>query len=263
MKIEFPKSHIPRYLFHRLRHFPGQKFTYVENPKVACTALELMLWKRFDEKGAPANPHAPNIVRPFPTELRNFDPALIPELLQSVFFSVVRNPYSRFLSAYLDKVCKKDTWSRVGRSFNYPASEPAPNMDRFIDMTLDSDPFEIDHHFRPQHINLMHGFLPLDYLGHLETLDRVQAFLAKHQLELPNARPHATHASRKVDELVTPERAVKIARYYENDFTLYGYSDDISVKGPVRKPIFGSNRSRLQKFLVRNAEARPKFDKAV
>ena len=85
-----------------IRHIPGQPLSYLQNHKAASNSIELALWRAHDPEGVPLNPHVPEM--PFIRNIRRARETDIQSLLASEFFSVVRNPYSRLLAAYLDKV---------------------------------------------------------------------------------------------------------------------------------------------------------------
>ncbi len=250
MKFESVNRQGQNQLFKRLVHFPGQQVSYIQNPKVASTSFVLMLWRRHDPANSPINPHGrPHDQRPFPRTIRDFDVSLVPELLASQFFSAVRNPYHRFLSAYLNKVRHPTRWGKIARRVGFSNAEEQPSFEHFIDVVTTLDPFEIDHHFRPQHINLLNGFLPVDRLGSLENLADLSHFLQLNGFALGRDDENRTNAGSRIDEFITPRLAVRLARYYEADFLIYGYSDDIREKGQVRAPDISSDRTALRTFL--------------
>lgn len=255
MQIAFPARHISKNIFRRVYHFPGQPVTYIQNPKVACTSLILMLWRSYDPAGAPAMPHGPDVKRPFARTLREFERSKIPELMNSQFFSVVRNPYHRFLSAYLDKVGNRENsnaWNRIKKSLGFGEFAPPPPLEYLLDTMLDLDPFEIDHHFRPQYINLMHGFLPLDYLGNLEDLTGLNSFLAQQGLVLTKEDSHATNSANKVKDRLSASAATKLVKFYERDFEFYGYGENIDQRPQIIVPKVSNDRAALRKFLEEN-----------
>jgi hypothetical protein len=100
-----------------------------------------------------------------------------------------------------------------------------PTFDEFVDALEAQDPIDLDPHWRPQHLNLMHGVVELDYVGRLETfgadLERVRdlAGMPKVPLEVRNRRP--TVADSLFDGRLDLLR--RVGEVYARDFELYGY----------------------------------------
>ena len=251
-----------------LRHIPGQPVTYLQNHKAASNSIELALWRAHDPHGVPADPHVPE--RPFIKNMRRATETEIQSLLASEFFSVVRNPYSRFLAAYLDKVgVGKRSWTRISGSLGL-APDFHPSLAELLSALQDSNPYEVEKHFRPQHMVLLHGLAPLDFLGHMERLDRLSEFLRGHGLELQRYDRHATHAAARVREVIRPYEARIIARYYEADFQIYGYSENPAELFPLERPSpTQADRMPLRRFIEQmttkmrersNGQAHPERD---
>ena len=92
----------------RIHYAPDISVAYLKNPKVACSTVTGSLWLRIDE-GAfhktwrfRGNAHIRGEA-PFCRDLTEIASSGIDRFLAAEFFSVVRNPYSRMLSCYLDK----------------------------------------------------------------------------------------------------------------------------------------------------------------
>lgn len=252
-----PRRYAPQLLrddpFRRIRHIPGQPVTYLQNPKVACTSIEFTLWRAYDAGGAPQNPHTPKPkFRPYIQNARKATAEGLESLLASKFFSVVRNPYARLLSAYLNKVqTSRGAWTRISRAIGLPP-EPVPSLVDFLSALKHCDPYEIDHHFRPQHLNLLHGFAPLDFLGHMERMEEVNAFLYGYGFEMTKQNKNATNAITLIAHYIGPREAVFVILFYAVDFEIYGYSDDLRQLLPVRgSTATYSDRTPLRQFLER------------
>jgi hypothetical protein len=238
--------------FQRIRHIPGQPVTYLQNPKVATKSIELSLWRKHDPAGAPENPHA---VRdgPFIRHVRDLTDQSRDSLMASRFFSVVRNPYSRFLSAYLNKVMGRP-WEKISVRMGF-TPDTKPTVHDFLAALRDRDPYEIDHHFRLQHINLLRGFAPLDMLGYFEALDDVRAFLNEQGFTLESNLKNSTGASSRVNELLDAQAVNAIQAIYEMDFQSFCYSPDPAQTSPLTfaKVDAGKERGRFDAYLKRKA----------
>jgi len=234
--------------FQRIRHIPGQPVTYLQNPKVATKSIELSLWRKHDPAGAPENPHA---VRdgPFIRRVRDLTNQSRDSLMASRFFSVVRNPYSRFLSAYLNKVAGRP-WKKISVRMGF-TPDSKPTIHDFLAALRDSDPYDVDHHFRPQHINLLRGFVPLDMLGYFEALDDVRTFLNENGFTLESNLKNSTGASSRVNELLDARAVSAIQAIYETDFQSFCYSPDPTTLSPVSRIELPDlpDRELLEKYL--------------
>ena len=231
-----------------IRHIPGQPLSYLLNHKAASNSIELALWRAHDPEGVPRNPHVPE--RPFIKNVRRAKETDIQSLLASKFFSVVRNPYSRLLAAYLDKVgVGKRAWIQISGTLGL-SPDLHPSLREFLAALQSSDPHEVDKHFRPQHMVLLHGLAPLDFLAHMERMDRLLVFLREHGFDLPRYDRHATNAAARVRELIGPHEAEIIARYYESDFQIYGYSENPAELSPLERPSpTHTDRTPLRRFI--------------
>ena len=145
-------------------------------------------------------------------------------------FTVVRNPFTRALSAWLDKIRgttlqKHQFCQSVGLDVDGDVS--------FRDFLAALDPGAtiMDKHWRPQANNVYARSLDIDDVFHLENFDANAGALAE-RLELESGfttrKPHATGASNKVREHYCDETIERVRRIYAEDFELFGYSSDIA-----------------------------------
>lgn len=86
----------------------------------------------------------------------------------------VKNPKAA-LHAYLDKlVAKAPRWhARVQSALGVPVDLDAEiSFEEFVSAIERQDPVgEMDPHWRPQHVNLMHPVISYDLVGRVETFD--------------------------------------------------------------------------------------------
>jgi hypothetical protein len=249
--VAFSPRLLEKNLFRQLRHIPGQPISYLRNPKVATKTIELSLWRAHDPTTAPGNPHkSPD--GPFIRVPQMLSEEVRASLLGSKFFSVVRNPYSRFVSAYLNKVKRHFAWQKTSKRFGMPP-KPRPTIDKFVDVVKEADPFDMDPHFRPQHINLMRGFIPLDFVGYLEDMDTVAAFFARHGFTIESNKMNSTSSSERVTDLLTLKAVETIQEVFATDFEIFGYSTDPKQLHPTR-PISSitADRDALKRYFVDN-----------
>lgn len=239
-----------RFLGH-LRHIPGQPVAYLQNPKAACTAIQLTLWYAHSPETAPANPNERGLRKPFVTRgmLREAKQSLV----RAAFFSVVRNPYTRLVAAYLDKTLKPWNWGTFSGRFGYTRDE-VPSLDTLLAAMLDMDPTTTDKHFRPQNFNLVPELAPLDFVGHVERMGEVQSFLSTYGMPWRSVENHTTKANERIREYLTPRSLDTVQRYYARDFELFGYGEDPAVLAPIH-PVRAlySDREPLRRWLESQA----------
>lgn len=252
----YTDEYLSRHIFRRIVHFPGQAITYVQNPKVACTSIETSLWAAYEPDNVPDRIHKEKSVRrPYFSDLRAITSAQCDELLRSEFFTVVRNPYARFLSAYSNKVQQRQPWAKIHRRCGF-VDATRPSMSELLERLRDLDPAEIDHHFRPQHLNVLYGFAPLSVIGHLEHFSHVANFLSQHDINVETRDEHATNAALHVRSALSDREMELIGEFYKKDFEIFRYSSEVSMQNPdtpimKREPAAGP----LAAFLTRHAAA--------
>ena len=166
---------------------------------------------------------------------RDWDRVL--SLRKYVFFTVVRNPWSRTLSAFLDKVAKAES-----DKYAMAAGYGDDSVEGFVSFLrfLDNGGLHVNHHWRPQSALLLLPKERFDHVCRLEALaDDLPRALAGTGLVLPHAgrlrRPHPIEASRagkitqateRMRHYYTNEALDLVSRMYASDFRLGGYSDD-------------------------------------
>jgi hypothetical protein len=153
------------------------------------------------------------------------------ENLESLFylFTVVRNPYTRFASSFLDRISR-------GKSPHVQKVCDALGVSRhedigFLDFCryLEAGGLYKDPHWYPQVDFIRCGVDKLDFVGRVETLDTdLTQIMTRINGTAPagllNWTPHATGASSKLSQLYCDESARLVARLYEHDFAAFGYS---------------------------------------
>jgi hypothetical protein len=142
-------------------------------------------------------------------------------------FGFVREPIRRCESAYLDKIERTtdERWrDEVRRVLGLPAGGPV-GLDEFVDALESQDALEMDPHWRPQHLNLMHPLVELDFVGRLENFDADLARL-RDMAGLPDAAVTVRNVTKRPSGGVLerrPDLLRRVRRVYAGDSELYGY----------------------------------------
>jgi hypothetical protein len=144
-------------------------------------------------------------------------------------FTFVRNPYSRVLSAYLDKIVKDDEPGRR-RKMRKALSGEAPSFEDFVRWLAKGGLYE-DVHWAPQSSILVIPVERFDFVGKLERLeDDFQRVMENLPAScrggggaVQTFAPHSTGAGDKESAYYTKELREIIARLYREDFELFGY----------------------------------------
>lgn len=158
-------------------------------------------------------------------------------------FTVVRNPYDRVLSAFLNKVSlgEQGTDSRKRRFRVVPGwGEATPEgFARFVAF-IDEGGLRHDRHWWPQRDLLIMPPERFDLIGRLETLPedmaRLLAMIGRDpELARSLEKPHPLEASQplkitgatsKRAAFYTPQLSATVRRLYAADFEAFGYPDD-------------------------------------
>lgn len=185
-------------------------------------------------------------------------------------FAMVRNPYDRTLSAYLNKVEQRlplkaeDTgnyWdSVVAKVENFRVNEldttkhPEISLEVFLRWIKYSDDWEIqDEHWCPQTTLLRQPEIEFDYIGRFENIaEDAPKILAQMGCDqsFPSQRDvkfAPTNASVRLERYMTPEVEALIESIYALDFEQFGYPSRSGHDMALRTEI-----AHLQRRLIRH-----------
>lgn len=139
-------------------------------------------------------------------------------------FSCVRNPYSRFLSFYKDKILRWDPFieekmKSIGFYFNMPFNECLENLVSIKDYST------LDQHIIPMtYLLYWDGKLLADLILKVETLKSTWSnFSAKFNQSTFILRNDNKGKSLENEITLTQEQREKIYNYYKDDFLAFGY----------------------------------------
>jgi hypothetical protein len=235
--LQVRRRNIPRVVF-----YPQLQLAYNRIGKSGNSSVLLYLHDAMQEAelthGSPYNERK-RLAMEAGTDLLNVcrDRETMQGLRDYVFFTVVRNPWTRTLSAFLDKVARGDS-EKYKQAGGFGNDSPE-GFSRFIAF-LTNGGLHHDRHWWPQSDMLLLPPARYDHICRLEQLaEELPKALAHTGLLLPQpeqlARPHQleasregkiTNASQRVKSYYTPSTIQTVARLYAADFRLGQYSLD-------------------------------------
>ena len=231
-------------------HHPGIPITYISNPKAGCSTVKNSLLG-----GHTGNVHqAIEQLRAHPSDANH------------PLFTLTRNPYSRALACFKNKIgwgkeVTGNVWLPFARKFGFDAKSQ-PTFLEFLRALDEStiNPAEFDIHYRPQVFNLHAKDIHPSYIGRLENIKDLKAFLSTHSLSLLTRNPRPTGSSGAYQDEICQEAASIIQKIYADDFSYYGYSCDLRAPfqpPPIHQQAWISDRYLLR-FRLANLGLTPK-----
>lgn len=212
---------------------PAADMLFFEVPKAGCTTIKMAMQYAERPGHMPDPRHVHDREKSPLARISDIDapPEAIFRGPMFYRFAFVRNPYSRILSAYLDKLVHNE-WERQKRlpALGF-ASDAHPSFARFLEIIASGDPTRLDIHWMPQSILLNPDYVEYDDIFRFEDFE---AGLEKimHRLRIdrrhwgdiaPAGRRHGTGASDLLDEYYSEREIDLVSRIYGADFERFGY----------------------------------------
>ncbi|MGN6100928.1 MAG: sulfotransferase family 2 domain-containing protein [Devosia sp.] len=215
-----------------IKYVPNVPIIYVVNPKAACSTFKTSLWLRHDVlTGARTFADDPHTGASSPW-LKSADDlaAASSRMAECDWFTVVRNPYSRVVSAYLDKIKDRGvrdayTWGQFCNRYSLPADADI-SFAAFLNLLANDDPTQLDYHWRPQWMTTMVGQLPLHHIGRFEHLAVTFAWMRERGVPVASHFSFRSDADSSAASLIAPADRAAIEEIYSLDFDLFGYGRD-------------------------------------
>lgn len=207
------------------------RYIYFAVDKVANSTVKQIL---FDEEYSAVNWETKTLYDPRCSPL--LSPYQLPYNPEELFisermfkFAFVRNPYSRILSCYLDRILTLS--SRPSRQFRRRLNKEEFEFEDFVNLICSQEPREQNSHWRVQYDDILFEFVDFDFVGKFESLEEDLSLvysrifgkpLSKFSLE-GNYSPKRTSASEKVKRFYTQRMLDKVYDAYRKDFEAFGY----------------------------------------
>ena len=218
------------------------RYAYVEVPKAGCGTMKATLGGM---EAARMNPGMVQRVQDAPHNRLNATPfvkpfQLPPDLLEEVLagpgyrrFTVVREPASRLLSGYIEKIGQGLKQSEpiveaLEERTGQPVRPEDVTLEQFLDIVAGQESRDQDPHWRRQADHLGLGVVPYDAVIHLEDLDaswaRIGDLTSTPDLQEQFFCRNSTGARTRMGEYYTPELLARVTEAYARDYAELGYS---------------------------------------
>lgn len=209
------------------------RYIYVEVPKAACSTIKLTLQRieLNDRDYDPANKHrraTSPLLSPLSAPGDFLEALASPDYFR---FCFVRDPYSRILSAYLEKLAGDD-FERAMRLRHLGLRDDAvPSLRQFLEVLAGSDPAGCDIHWARQSDLLTPDRIAYDFVGRFESFredfEAVLARIGRDADWIADARGHGTDAALRLGQWIGPRERALIEAIYAEDFDRFGYSREL------------------------------------
>lgn len=232
-------------------HVRSRGFVFGYVPKVACTNWK-SIFRLLEGQPDPLNPRlAHDRQAGGLTYLDTLDPAAAQALLDDPAvpkYSFVRNPYSRALSAYLNKVERFNHAENQASEVHFRQVHAGivqwhARRGHAIERVAFGDflafiegakqhPWAQDEHWLPQHLLVAPDRVHFDFIGRFENLQTDAAELLRRMgCDAPFPSREAIRfpgsgTEHKVTQHYTPKAAAAVRRIYARDFELLGYDPE-------------------------------------
>jgi dermatan 4-sulfotransferase 1 len=212
----------------------AHKYMYVETPKVGCSSVKSLLIRAELEQNFDFGDDQ--------VHLREISPLLNPRqvgifsefLRKEIFkFCFVRNPYSRLLSSYLNKIALPDSRRyniarRIDQQLGISDARPV-TFAEFVGAVTDQTIEAMDPHWRVQYYQTFQDTVRYDFVGRLETFVDDLAFVCR-QIGIDfdkwyrrEATQYDTNADDRLGNFYTRELKNAVYLKYKMDFDHFGY----------------------------------------
>jgi len=208
-------------------------YVYIQNWKCGCSTVKSTLWSIEHSRSLsipPGYPHLPGDDGPFMADQTRWE-----HIEREFVFTIVRNPYARILSSYLDQIAQRRNEHAWGRfASRHGLSDAVPSFNQFLRLLAQTPHAEMNAHWRPQYCSVAPKLVPYDLIGSMESfaddLRRAITRIFGQDARLHTVAGHRTEAGARLREYYGPAELALVQQIYEEDFRSLGYSMDPVVQ---------------------------------
>lgn len=215
----------------------GRPFIYMKNHKAACTTVLASLLTALQGQLGETKPLDMQLVHTPPSALLRAGPRAVtaPQLAAlledpEVFkFTIVRDPVARTVSAWADKIAKKDVQHR--RLMKHLGRKPADDLSlsSFLDvLARDPQALDLDRHWRPQRKEISYDIIPFDFIGDVADLSASLTHILDHLFgaqapKIDDTRQSMGHKTKSKDliQSLTQQDRRNLLLALETDLDMY------------------------------------------
>ncbi len=212
------------------------KVVYVETPKVACSTIKRVLQLLETDGDESKIPESVHDRMHSPLAMPSKIDCSLPELFagpEFFRFSYVRNPFSRALSTYFDKVVNNEAERRRLIPELGLAPEYTPSLEEFLHKIQLQKPYHRDIHWSTQYYLLQPNKVAYSFIGRFETFavtwPLVLSKIAPQQFrkyQETSVRHHRSDASNLASTYLNPSVTKLILDIYDEDFDEFRFCRD-------------------------------------
>ena len=217
---------------YRVNYSDENRYIYVETAKVSCSTIKCTLQKIEKDDPFYLSDDIHDIrMSPLKSPLQE-ETEFCRKLYSDKYikFCFVRNPFTRLVSAYLDKIVSpsdEKTRLKYLSELNLSPEKSVSLLEFLLEIRKDKAE-EFNPHWRPQSILLGIDKVPYDFIGRFENFDndfkRVIKAIGKSNEFITTYAPHATNAQDSIKNLLGQREIDLICEIYEDDFKNFLYS---------------------------------------
>jgi dermatan 4-sulfotransferase 1 len=215
------------------------QYLYVETPKVGCSTIKATLQRlELDDKSFHRSDFEDWHIRAFspllkPSQVGDFDRFMV---RKEIFkFCFVRNPYTRLLSAWLDKIeGKKPQKAQILLQLGHDPNllDRVVTFEEFVRMVVTQPISMMDPHWRIQYYQTFQKLIRFDFIGRFESMSSdlhcaLGRIAGNYELSLVEEVRHATFAESKLADFYTLELRDLVFDKYQIDFDTFGYKRNL------------------------------------
>jgi hypothetical protein len=207
-------------------------YVYTETPKAACTSIKYVLQSA--ERGSEIKLENPGIVHDrsisplssISNNIETYDNFFIGD--KYFHFAFTRNPITRILSCWLDKLNKNQhEKNRLAPKLGLnPTSDIS--LRKFLEIIAEQTETEHDIHWATQTFLLRPNIYQYSFLGKFENFEydfeKVCSFIGIMEFFfISNGKWHGTNANLLINKYIGASELSLIHKIYKNDFKNFGY----------------------------------------